>query len=811
MTTPAPRIGVRVAQYGGDWSRLRDGALHAERLGFDSLWVNDHLRSPGRLAAEPTFDAMTTLAALAPLTSRVGLGTAVLSASYRHPAVAAKAVSLLDVISGGRMILGLGTGSHREEHSAYGIPFAPPGARTDGLRRALDVAAAMFATPDGATLDGELRDAPNQPAPVQRPRPPIWLAAHGPVLLRLAGRRADGVIAAFCPPDEFARRRAISEQARAAAGRPAMEYALYTFALPVRSDREADAWLADDAAALGTEPSRMRRWLGTTGIVAPPDELRRRIAEYGSVGATRIIVALPHRAPLDVLDVLAEAALDAPATRRPRGPERGRRQDNLVHLLVDRHRIDGRGGDPALVDQDGTVDFDGLAHLAARAAGALAARGVRPGDRVGIALPDGRAWCAAFLGACGLGAVAVPLPADGEPDAVAAALTDCAARVVVADGERVLGAPVVDADELASGARTALSPVEPGDLAYLVYSSGSTGRPKAAMHAHGDLRVGIETYAAKVLGLRPGDRCHSAARLHTSLGFGNGFFRVLGSGATAVLHGGPPGARTALELVAEHGVTVLTGVPTFWAQLAAYAARRPDEVAALTTIRAAVSSGDGLSSAVADAVRAALGIELIQGLGCSECSNIVISARPGERADGSLGTPVPGVDIELRDPDGARVPDDAPGRLWIRSGSNTTGYWSRPELTRDLVHGEWLRMGDVLVRRGGRLHHVGRADAMFKVDGRWVSPPQVEDALLAHPGVVEAAVVGRRDGRGLVRAAAFLVLDADDEVKDEELRARVARVAGAHAVPRTIERRAALPRLSSGKLDRRALADPPAD
>ncbi len=258
-------------------------------------------------------------------------------------------------------------------------------------------------------------------------------------------------------------------------------------------------------------------------------------------------------------------------------------------------------------------------------------------------------------------------------------------------------------------------------------------------------------------------------------------------------------------------MTVLTGVPTFWAQLAAYGARRPSEVTALSTLRAAVSSGDGLSAAVSDTVRAALGIELIQGLGCSECSNIVISARPGERADGSLGTPVPGVEIELRDPDGTPVGDDAPGRLWIRSGSNTTGYWSRPELTRDLVHGEWLRMGDVLVRQGGRLHHLGRADAMFKVDGRWVSPPQVENALVGHPGVAEAAVVGRRDRRGLVRAAAFVVVDGDAEVADEDLRARVACVAGAHSVPRTIERRAALPRLSSGKLDRRALDETAGD
>lgn len=805
----ALRIGVRVAQYGGSWGHLREGALRAERLGFDSLWVNDHLRSPGRLAGEPTFDALTTLAALAPLTHRARLGTVVLSASYRPPALAAKMASVLDVISDGRLVLGLGTGSHEAEHEAYGFAFGSRRERTAGLRRAVDVIEAMLDHPDGATLAGELVDAPNRPAPVQRPRPPLWLAAHGPILLELAGRRADGVIAAFCAPQELARRRAMADRAREAAGREALACAIYTFVLPVPSQAEAERWLAADAAALGTEPRRLMRWLSTTGIVAPPDELRERLAEFAQAGATHAILSLPHRLPLEGLDAVAESVLEPAPERAPAAPRRGRVEDNLVELLVRSHARAGRGGDPAVSDELGEVSYDELATAAERAAGALAMRGVRRGDRVGIAVGDGRHWCAAFLGAAALGAVAVPLDAAAGADLLAATLADCAAAAVVRPaGAAPLPVPTLTPDELDAGVRRPVAPVEPGDLAYLVYSSGSTGRPKAAMHAHSDLRAGIETYATAILGLGPGDRCHSAARLHTSLGFGNGFFRVLGRGATAVMRDAQPRPAGVCALVERESVSVLTAVPTFWAQLARFGARRPDEAAALRRLRAAVSSGDGLSPAVAAGAREALGIELTQGLGCSECSNVVVSTRLGETADGSLGRPVPGIDVELRDEAGRPVAPGEPGRLWIRSASNTSGYWGRPDLTRDLVHGEWLRMGDMLVEGDdGRLQHLGRADALFKVDGRWVSPPQVEDALLGHPGVVEAAVVGREDERGLVRAMAAVVLEPGTERDglDESLRWRVSERAGAHAVPRAIRVLDGLPRLSSGKLDRRAL------
>jgi acyl-coenzyme A synthetase/AMP-(fatty) acid ligase len=329
------------------------------------------------------------------------------------------------------------------------------------------------------------------------------------------------------------------------------------------------------------------------------------------------------------------------------------------------------------------------------------------------------------------------------------------------------------------------------------------------MHAHRDMAVGIETYARRVLGLRPGDRCHSVAKGFTSLGFGNGFFRVLGCGATAVLSARRPTVRSVLGAVGRAGVTVLTAVPTFWAQLATFLERHP-EPGALAGVRLGVSSGDALPRSVAERVRRVGGLDLLEGLGCSECSNIVISTRPGEPRPGTLGEAVPGVEIRLADDEGRPVADGEPGRLWIRSDSNTSGYWRRAELTRDLLVGPWLRMADVLARVDGAYRHLGRSDDLFKVDARWVSPVAVEDALLEHPVVAEAAVVGRADEQGLTRPAASVVLDEGAEAGEglaEELRRHVAHRVAPHAAPATVDVVDALPRLPSGKIDRRRLRE----
>jgi acyl-coenzyme A synthetase/AMP-(fatty) acid ligase/alkanesulfonate monooxygenase SsuD/methylene tetrahydromethanopterin reductase-like flavin-dependent oxidoreductase (luciferase family) len=802
------RSGLRLPQYAATWSELRDAAARAEALGFDALWLNDHLRTPGRRSEDPAFDALTALAALAPLTSRARLGVAVLSASYRAPALAAKMATVLDVIAGGRLVVGLGAGSDADEHRAYGMTFGAPAERTAQVQRALRVMRAMGAHPEGVDLPGVLAGAHNLPASPQRPAgPPIWLAAHGPALLRLAGREADGVVAAFLRPEELARRRGLAERARAEARRPPLAYAVYIYALAAPTRAQAVAWVAPEAEALGTSPEGLLRWLGSMGLVGTAAEVREGLRAFAGAGATDAILVLPNRSQPEAVEALAEAAVAAPGTARGRAASRSA---NLCRRLVEAHREAGRGRLPAVVDDEGGWSFDRLSDASARAAGRMRAAGVRGGERVAVALPDGRAWVAAVLGACRLGAVAVPLDPGAGAARLTAILDDCDARAVVTGDERVTeaaaGRTTIAPGELALGAPAGIAAVHPDDLGYLVYSSGSTGAPKAAMHAHRDVERGIQSYGRDVMGLAPGDRCHSVARAFTSFGFGNGFFRVLGCGATAVMSARRPTVRAVLATVARAEVTVLSAVPTFWAQLATFLERHPDR-GALAGVRLGVSSGDSLPPAVGARVRELTGLELLEGLGCAECSTVVISTRRGEPLPGTIGRAVPGVEVRLADDEGRPVAPGDPGRLWIRSDSNTSGYWRRTEETRGVVFGPWVRMADVLVEREGVYRHVGRVDDLFKVDARLVSPIEIEAALHEHPAVDEAAVVGRPDERGLVRPAAFVVLapGATADGLGEELRRHVARRVAPHAAPATVEVRRELPRLASGKIDRRGL------
>lgn len=810
------KIGIRIPQYGATWQEVRRAAERIEALGFDGIWVNDHLQSPGRLKSEPVFDALTTLAALAPMT-RARLGIAVLSASYRSGPLTAKMTSVLDTISAGRLVVGLGTGSDRAEHDAYQVPFGSPSARTEGLIAAFTTIKSMQDDPDGAI--------PNQPVG----RPPLWLAAHKQRLLTFAGTHADGVIAAWVPPDVFAGRRAVAERARRSTGRGPIAYCIYTFAFAYPNEREGLKWLEREALVLATTPRSLLRWLGTTGIVGTIDEVSARLQQYADAGATDAVLALPSRTPDDALEALAATTGNGPlgplhrahsqledrsarcAGRVEFGPREGDRRSaraNVVDLLVEQHRRAGRGDDIAVIDDGGTWTYDELDAASARAAGRLHDAGIPVSARVGILLPEGRDWCAAFLGVARLGAVAVPLEPGGRHREAILADLEPHAVICTAGEAPTPGIVRIDPSEFTDATLRDIAAVHPEDLAYMIFSSGSTGRPKGAMHAHRDLAVSVDGYAHSILGLGPGDRCHSVANLFASLGFGNGFFRPLGRGAAVVLSAHRPTVRSVLNAVRAHDVTVLSGVPTFWSQLATYLERHPDP-GALSGVRLAVSSGDALPAAVGERIRAITGVALVEGLGCSECSNIVLSTRPDEPLPGTLGRIVPGVEIRLADDDGLPVPPGSPGRLWIKSPSNTTGYWRRLEETRDLVYGPWIRMGDVLREDDGVYRHLGRSDDLFKVDAKFVSPVEVESALHEHPAVAEAAVVGLADANGLTRVAAYVVTvdQPADPALSDTLRRHVAHRLAAFMAPHTVTFLTELPRGATGKVDRRALRE----
>jgi acyl-coenzyme A synthetase/AMP-(fatty) acid ligase len=468
-----------------------------------------------------------------------------------------------------------------------------------------------------------------------------------------------------------------------------------------------------------------------------------------------------------------------------------RRVANIVHALVERHRRLGRGAAPAVVDDAGSWTFAELSHASARAAGALRARGVRRGDRVAVVVPDGRRAVQALLGALRIGAIAVPLDPAASPERLRAVLADCAPAAVVTGALDGPPEPVADAC--------------PDDLACLVYTSGTTGRPKGVAHRHGALGAEAPSFLRDLACAGPGDRCHAAARTASALGFFIGLVRPLAAGATVVLSPAQPSARRALAVAEAHGVTILAAVPAIWLGVAAILERRPREAVRLASLRLGIASGDRLADGVAARLAAVAGPPLVDGLGSSECGDIVLASRPG--APG-FARATPGVEVRVADGAGGPLPAGRPGLMWVRTPAAAVGYWRRDDLTRRLRMGPWLRSEDVVARRDGALHHLGRADELFKVDGHLVSPAEIERALAEDPRVAEAAVVAAAQAGGRVRPAAFVVPAAGAGPGDglaRELRRLVARRLAPALAPGRVVLTDALPRHASGKLDRARL------
>jgi fatty acid CoA ligase FadD22 len=464
---------------------------------------------------------------------------------------------------------------------------------------------------------------------------------------------------------------------------------------------------------------------------------------------------------------------------------------NIVHALVERHRRLGRGEAPAVIDDGGSWTFGELSDASARAAGALRERGVGRGDRVAVLVPDGRRAVQALLGAVRLGAIAVPLDPATPPERLGAVLADCAPAAVVTGALDGPPEPVAEA-----GA---------DEIACLVYTSGTTGRPKGVAHRHGALGAEAPSFLRDLASAGPGDRCHAAARTCSALGFFIGLMRPLAAGAAVVLSPEGPSPRRALAVAEAQGVTILAAVPTIWLGIAAVLERRPREAARLASVRLGVSSGDRLAAGAGARLAAAGGPPLVDGLGSSECGDIVLAGRAGAPGFARV---TPGVDVRVADGAGGPLPPGAPGIMWVRTPAAAAGYWRRDDLTRRLRMGPWLRSEDVVVCRAGALHHLGRADELFKVDGHLVSPADIERALAEDPRVAEAAVVGTPQAGGLVRPAAFVVPAAGAAPGGRlasDLRRHVARRLAPALAPRHVVLTDALPRHASGKLDRARL------
>lgn len=482
-------------------------------------------------------------------------------------------------------------------------------------------------------------------------------------------------------------------------------------------------------------------------------------------------------------------------------------RQNVSELLLDPHPA----GATAVAFPGGSWTRAELRERVVALAGGLAGYGVAPGHRVALILPDSPMWVAAFLALARLGAVVVPASPATPAARIGEAIARAAPTLLLTDDEDLLP----EAARLDTAALRHLCDggfADPGpaatrasDPCYLLLTSGSTGPSKWAVHRHGDIAACLATYGHHVLRLRPGDMTWSVAALPTSYGLGNSLYFPLGAGAGTWVTGEFPTPLEAARACGEGGANVLFGVPTFWSRLARHARAGRLDTAAFASVQLAVSAGEPLPPSVWRAVRDAVGLELVDGLGSSEATNLYLSNRPGRARADSVGSVVPGFELRVVDDDGEPVGAGVTGELLVQGASVMSGYLDAPDATAEALRGGWLHTGDLVERRVDATYRfVGRVGERFKSGGFWVDPARVEAALLEHPSVAEAAVAGVPDSAGVVRVVALVV--ARNGVGHGELRERLAALAAAelspHEVPRDYVFTRRLPTAPSGKVRR---------
>jgi benzoate-CoA ligase len=530
----------------------------------------------------------------------------------------------------------------------------------------------------------------------------------------------------------------------------------------------------------------------------------------------------------------ADHSVDPPVVTVPR-------DYNAAHDLIERNLVAGRGAKIAYIDDHGSYTYSQLAERVNRAANALSSLGLGMETRIMLAHLDTIDFPAVFLGAIKAGVIPIAANTLLTTEDYRFMLADSRARALVLSEallptfEPILGSlPFLeyvivsggtgsidnDAIDAASGkgsvkrrhlqtlmasAATGFKPAATtcDDVCFWLYSSGSTGTPKGTVHIQSSLIQTAELYAKPVLGIREDDVVFSAAKLFFAYGLGNGLTFPLSAGATTVLMAERPTPAAVFERLKQHRPTIFYGVPTlFGAMLASPDLPLPEDV----SLRVCTSAGEALPADLGRRWTEHFGNEILDGIGSTEMLHIFLSNRPGEVRYGTTGKPVPGYRVRLVDEHGKEVAAGELGELQISGPSSATQYWNKREKSLQTFVGEWTRAGDKYsVDADGYYTYGGRSDDMLKVSGMYVSPFEVEAALMTHPDVLEAAVVGDVDDQDLVKPRAFVVTKpgvAQSGQLADALKQHVKNMLAPYKYPRWIEFTDELPKTATGKIQR---------
>lgn len=493
------------------------------------------------------------------------------------------------------------------------------------------------------------------------------------------------------------------------------------------------------------------------------------------------------------------------------------RQDNLAVKLL---AAGGRGEAIAIREGERAWSYAQLAEQAARVAAVLAEHDIGAGARVAILMRDTLDAAAVLLGVIHAGAVAVPLSELVRADGLRRHLEHAGAAALVVDealapaalsirrevpAVRLLGVGRVGEGviDLGGRARTAApcppAPVAAADDCLILYSAGTDDELRGVRHSHASAWTAQASFAGGFLALAAGERVLAVARLSTAFGLGAALLGPLACGAETLLVPEQPHTDVVLAALADFAPHAFLATPSLLSQLARDVAARglPPPLAA---IRRVIASGEDMPESLAGRVRALLGATPEVGYGLTELLQVALAAVVGDddRA-GCCGRPLPGVEARVVSDDGVPLPVDEIGTLELRAASRCVGL---VDDALEVGADGWLRTRDrFLVDDRGVFHHCGRADDLFKVGGKWVSPAELERALVAHEAVWEAAVIGAPDEDGLVKPLAFVVVNVGyvgNAALEAELRQYVKDALAPYKYPRWIDFVASLPRGPGG-------------
>ena len=497
-------------------------------------------------------------------------------------------------------------------------------------------------------------------------------------------------------------------------------------------------------------------------------------------------------------------------------------QYNAADDLISRNLKAGRGNKIAFRDRSGVHSYLDIEERTNQFANLLISMNIKQESRLILVMSDSADLVICFLGAIKAGVVPVPLNtrlssedyayifSDSRADAcvVSEHLVDIVsknvpepARVLV-DGSSDAYPTLASVLESADKTRVIAS-TKPDDVCFWLYTSGTTGSPKGVVHLHSHLAPTADLYAIPILNISEDDVVFSAAKLFFAYGLGNALTFPMAVGASAILLEGPPEPVRINKIFLEEKPTLFFGVPTLFAMLLA-----SDNLPTKDKhdIRLCISAGEPLPSDLLARWQSKFGVDILDGLGTTEMLHIFVSNRPDEITPGSTGRVVPGYQIRLINDNNEICAAGEMGVLEVSGPSSALMYWGQRQKTKDTFRGSWTRTGDnYFISEEGVMTYGGRNDDMLKVGGIYVSPFEVEAALIKHEAVLEAAVVGKNDHDGLVKPKGFIVLNKNFAGSDElasELINFVKTNLAEYKYPRWIEFLDELPKTATGKIQR---------